>query len=127
MQTKEQKRSEFALKAIDDKDSFPRGVDKDTANFIVGVPTMILTNGLAQTLAFLLSNKTKAKQYLVFKVIRSWLEKEVTTLKARDEMDFLSKFAKLEQNDYLAAQREALAMLHWLKRYARAFEEEKKK
>ncbi len=121
MQTKEQQRSQFALDMVNQH--FPQGsVDKESANFIVGVPTMILTNGLAQTLAFLLSNKTKAKQYLVFKVIRSWLEKEVSTLKARDEMDFLGKFSKLDQSAYLTAQREALAMLHWLKRYARAFE-----
>ncbi len=121
MQTKEQQRSQFALDMVNQH--FPQGaVDKDTANFIVGVPTMILTNGLAQTLAFLLSNKTKAKQFLVFKVIRSWLEKEMTTLQARDEMDFLGKFAKLDQSVYLTAQRETLAMLHWLKRYARAFE-----
>lgn len=121
MQTKEQKRSQFALDMVNQH--FPQGsVDKESANFMVGVPTMILTNGLAQTLAFLLSNKTKPKQFLVFKVIRSWLEKEIPALQARDEMDFLSRFARLDQGNYLTAQREALAMLHWLKRYARAFE-----
>ncbi|NCC26064.1 MAG: type III-B CRISPR module-associated protein Cmr5 [Deltaproteobacteria bacterium] len=120
MRTKEQTRSEYALRAIDDK--FPRGVDKDTANFIVGVPTMILTNGVAQTLAFLLSKRDSAKHSSTFSIIRSWLEKEIPLLKADKDMLFLQKFAGLEQGDYLTAQREALAMLQWLKRYARAFE-----
>jgi CRISPR-associated protein Cmr5 len=121
MQTKEQKRSQFALEMVNEH--FPNSpVDKESANFIVGVPTMILTNGIAQTLAFLLSNKTKPKQSLVFQIIRGWLEREVAALKVDSEMEFLQKFAKLEQDEYLCAQREALAMLQWLKRYARAFE-----
>jgi CRISPR type III-B/RAMP module-associated protein Cmr5 len=36
-------------------------VVKETANFIVEMPTMILTNGLGQTLAFLLTKKEKEK------------------------------------------------------------------
>lgn len=121
MQTKEQKRSQFALEIVNEH--FPNSqVDKESANFIVGVPTMILTNGIAQTLAFLLSNKTKPKQALVFKIIRAWVQHEVPKLQVASEMEFLQKFAKLEQDEYLSAQREALAMLQWLKRYARAFE-----
>ncbi|WP_353805649.1 type III-B CRISPR module-associated protein Cmr5, partial [Desulfobacter sp.] len=44
MQTKEQKRSQFALEQI--SRHFNDRVDPETANFIVGMPTMILTNGL---------------------------------------------------------------------------------
>jgi len=121
MQTKEQNRSRFALEMINKH--FPQGgVDKESANFIVGIPTMILTNGIAQTLAFLLSNKTKEKQYLVFKIVRTWLEQEIADLHAKTEMGFLQNFTQLQPGDYLKAQREALAMLYWLKRYARAFE-----
>jgi CRISPR-associated protein Cmr5 len=121
MQTKEQNRSRFALEMINEH--FPQGaVDKESANFIVGIPTMILTNGIAQTLAFLLSNKNKEKQYVVFKIVRTWLEQEIAGLHAKTEMGFLQHFTQLQPGDYLKAQREALAMLHWLKRYARAFE-----
>ena len=121
MQTKEQNRSRFALEMISEHFS-QGGVDKESANFIVGIPTMILTNGIAQTLAFLLSNKTKEKQYLVLKIVRTWLEQEIAGLHAKTEMGFLQNFTHLQSGDYLKAQREALAMLHWLKRYARAFE-----
>lgn len=122
MPTKEQERSAFALKMIEKE--FPQGVDKDSANFIVGAPTMILTNGIAQSLAFLLSNRSKPKQYLVFRVIRSWLSTQVDKLKADSEILFLQKFSSLDHNEYLNTQNEALAMLQWFKRYARAFEVE---
>jgi CRISPR-associated protein Cmr5 len=120
MQTKEQQRSQFALDMMNQH--YPKGVEEPDANFIVGVPTMILTNGLAQTLAFLLSKKGSSKHEVTFSIIKAWLEREVEPLKAKTNMAFLQNFAELDQSNYLTAQREALAMLHWLKRYARAFE-----
>ena len=47
MQTKEQQRSEFALNQV--KEVFQIPVDEKVANFVVGVPTMILTNGLGRS------------------------------------------------------------------------------
>ena len=116
--TKEQQRSAFALKRITD---FGQAVDKDDASFIVGTPNMILTNGIGQTMAFLLS-KGKDKHILVFKILKDWLTQEIDVLKNADNRQFLNQFANLGQNDYLRAQQEALALLQWLKRYARAFE-----
>mgnify|MGYP001203926976 CR=1 FL=1 len=123
MQTKEQKRSAFALEQIEKVFRLP--VDKETANFVVGVPTMVLANGLGQTLAFLLS-KQKDQHTKTFRVIRQWLEQEVPSLKTVSDLDFLKSFASLDQNKYLLAQQEALALLQWLKRYVRAFEKEDK-
>lgn len=123
MQTKEQKRSAFALEQIEKVFRLP--VDKETANFVVGVPTMVLANGLGQTLAFLLS-KQKDQHTKTFRVIRQWLEQEVPSLKTGSDLDFLKSFAVLDQNKYLLAQQEALALLQWLKRYVRAFEKEDK-
>ena len=123
MQTKEQKRSEFALEQVELSFGIP--VEKDVANFVVGVPTMVLANGLGQTLAFLLS-KQKDQHAKTFRAIKKWLEQEIPVLKATPDIDFLKKFAGLEQNIYLHAQQETLAMLQWLKRYVRAFEKEDK-
>ena len=120
MQTKEQIRSAFALGQI--QSVFNDRVDEKTANFLVGVPTMILTNGLAQTLAFLLSKKKEQKHKDTFHIIKNWLSREIPSLTTNSEMEFLNKFAELKQSEYLKAQQEALAMLQWLKRYARAFE-----
>ncbi|HBT96740.1 MAG TPA: type III-B CRISPR module-associated protein Cmr5 [Desulfobulbaceae bacterium] len=126
MQTKEQQRAAFALECVERV--FCNSMDKDTANFVVGVPTMILTNGLGQTLAFLLSKQKPGednKHTKTFKTIKAWLERQgIDKLNPDDEnLVFLKKFADLKQRNYLRAQQEALAMLQWLKRYVRAFGE----
>ena len=79
IQTKQQKRAAFALKKVknfidtkkDDKEFH------DLANFIVGMPNMILSNGLGQTLAFLLSKKDN-KQKKTFLVIKEWIQSPYT-------------------------------------------------
>lgn len=117
--TKEQQRSAFALQRIND---FGANVPTDAANFIVGTPTMILTNGIAQAMAFLVA-KGDTRTLGVFSILKDWLAQEIPALAQNaNDRQFLAQFANLEQNDYLRAQQEALALLQWLKRYARAFE-----
>lgn len=124
MQTKEQIRSEFSLKIIEDK--YKSKLLEEDANFIVGLPTMILTNGLGQSLAFLLSNKKKPKYEKSFLIIKEWLEHEnYVTQTANTNMGFLKSLSEMSQKTYVQAQNETLAMLNWLKRYARSFQEEK--
>ncbi|HEX2958399.1 MAG TPA: type III-B CRISPR module-associated protein Cmr5 [Chitinispirillaceae bacterium] len=123
MQTKEQKRAEFALAQIQAK--FSGQVDSDTANFLVGMPTMVLTNGIGQSMAFLLSKKPKRQHVNTFDILKTWLSQEIPELATNaqnNNMQFLINFATIDQQMYLTAQNEALAMLNWLKRYARAFE-----
>ena len=122
MQTKEQKRSLFALEQI--SRHFNDQVDQETANFIVGMPTMILTNGLGQSMAFLLSKGERQSKYgRVFDIISTWLQQDIQELAAPSEMEFLKQFSRLDQSVYLTAQQETLAVLQWLKRYARAFQQ----
>ncbi len=122
MQTKEQQRSAFALQKVQTVFRIP--VSKDVANFVVGVPTLVLENGLGQTLAFLLS-KQKTEHTNICDILRDWLGQEIQALQTKDNFSFLQNLARLEQHSYLRAQQEALALLQWLKRYARAFQEEK--
>lgn len=120
MRTKEQERSEFALKKILEHEE-AKDMDVKTVNFIVGAPSMLITNGIGQTLAFLCS-KGEKKHKIVFSAIREWLSKEnIVCETTGTEVDFVRKFTELKQPQYLRAQSEALAMLKWLKRYARAF------
>ena len=123
MQTKEQKRSAFALAQVEKVFGIP--VDKETANFVVGVPTMVLANGLGKTLAFLLS-KQKGPHMKTFQVMKQWLETEEPALKGKTDLEFLQAVAAFDQAVYLQAQQETLALLQWLKRYVRAFEKEDK-
>ncbi len=120
--TKEQQRAKFAL----DKINSLGKIDSETANFFVGLPTMLLTNGLGQTLAFLLSKKGKDNKYgnkyiTAFEAIREHLKGD------KDNLKFLGNFNSMNQKDYLENQKEALAVANWLKRYARAFEEKETK
>ncbi|MDR3178041.1 MAG: type III-B CRISPR module-associated protein Cmr5 [Campylobacteraceae bacterium] len=120
MQTKQQKRAEFALKAINEIDE----IDKKTANFYAGAPTMILTNGLGQTMAFLLSKKEEREKEL-FNKLKEWLSKEknpLADLKDKKDIEFLQAFNALPITKYIEAQTEALYLAEWLKRYAKAFE-----
>jgi len=128
--TKEQQRSAFALEKI--TNVYGETISKEDANFIVGVPTMILTGGLAQTMAFLLSKQdpkkaNDVKEVKLFKIIQQWLTSELRVPnEGGDTRKFLEHFAKLDHEKYLLAQKEALALLQWLKRYARAFQKKEK-
>lgn len=125
IQTKQQKRAEFALKSLDKyKDS---GVPSGHATFIVGMPNMILSNGLGQSLAFLKAKSSKKEIEFVFGILKSYLQKEFSSSFAdiKDDFDFLSRINSISQSEYIKMQEEVLRMLEWLKRYARAFEEVK--
>jgi CRISPR-associated protein Cmr5 len=125
-QTKQQRRAQFALENLSKTNN---GVDEKIANFIVGTPTMILTNGLGQTLAFLLSKKND-KEKQVFLIIKKWLCETMNKQFGVDsvsDIDFIRKFNKLSQQEYLDAQHETLKLLEWFKRYARAFQQEEKR
>lgn len=121
MSTKQQKRAEFALSSLE---RFKGNVPKEYAQFIVGVPTMILTNGLGQTLAFLKAkSEKKIERKFVYETMWTYLKKEYTHFAScSDDVDFLKKLNSVSQGEYIQMQKEMLLMLEWLKRYARAFE-----
>ena len=122
MQTIQQKRAAFALEQLlnikneinNDK------IDKELAQFIIGVPNMVLSNGIGQTFAFLLAKK-KDKMGIVFAIMKTWLQKRMPEKFGQsNDIEFLRQFNKIDQSDYLKAQHECLRLLEWLKRYARA-------
>jgi len=125
MISKEQKRSKFALQCLQQHGT----INKDLANFIVGTPTMILQNGFGQTMAFFLSKgngKDKNEKHnFVFNTICAWSHQENHDIPT-DKNTFFNAVSGLSQEEYLILQEETLKLLQWLKRYARAFQEEDK-
>ena len=121
-QTIQQQRAAFAL---DQLSNLNHGkIDKELAQFIIGVPNMALSNGIGQTFAFLLAKK-KDKMGTVFTIMKTWLQKQMPenfgqSNKNSGDIEFLQWFNKIDQSDYLRAQHECLKLLEWLKRYARA-------
>ena len=125
MENIQQERAKFAIEQLE-KISSNQVIDKDTATYIVGTPNMILSNGIGQTLAFLLAKTDKEKK--VYRILKNWICKKYANLGFTDksDMDFIKTFCTLKQDKYLEIQRECLRLCEWLKRYARAFQEEDK-
>jgi CRISPR-associated protein Cmr5 len=124
IQTKQQKRAEFALRELSQYKI--GGVPSGHATFIVGMPNMILSNGLGQTLAFLKAKSSKEERDFVFNVLKKYIQQEFSTFSnTNDDFSFLEKLNSISQSEYIKIQEEVLRMLEWLKRYARAFEESK--
>lgn len=125
IQTKQQIRAKYALENIPMTDG---KVDHKLAQFIVGMPNMILSNGISQTMAFLLSKKSKkgneAKYGQTFDILKNWLAKDKPDLfgQSGSEIEFLKKFNSISAKEYISAQDECLRLVEWLKRYARAFD-----
>ncbi len=93
----------------------------DFKSFSAGLPAMILQNGFGQTLAFLLAKgKDKQDKHLAaFNIITGWLLKR-NFLADPKPAQVLTEISQMPQTTYLHAQKETLAMLEWLKRYANA-------
>ena len=118
IETMQQKRAKFALEALKNEE-----ISKDLANFIVGTPTMLLSNGLGQTMAFLMAKKDKKERKFVFDVIKKYLYKNYEDyFTSQDDKDFMMKFHNIDFYKQIEMHNEILKMLEWLKRYARAFE-----
>lgn len=133
MRTLGQKRADFALGEvlnIQDRDGFK----KEFKNFSAGAPSVILQNGFGQALAFWLAKGTdkdlKVKEYdkhiKLFDIIVKWLsfdnQKDIKNDFAKEtrRREFIKEISEMNQADYLVAQKETLALLEWVKRFANA-------
>ena len=106
-------------------------------SYVQGVAALIVTTGLGQTLALLLSQGGKAPEAgrggkapaawtLIFEHLADWLvDKDPAQLfgeaaKTADRAGRLGLLLQLSQPDWLVAQAEALSYLDWLKKFANA-------
>ena len=116
IETMQQKRAKFALEALKNEE-----ISKDLANFIVGTPTMLLSNGLGQTMAFLMAKMDKKERKFVFDVIKEYLCKNYEDyFTSQDDKEFMMQFHNIDFYKQIEMQNEILKMPEWLKRYARA-------
>jgi CRISPR-associated protein Cmr5 len=131
MRTLGQKRAKYALSKVC---SIPREKKKDFKPFSAAAPSMILQNGFGQALAFWLSKgtnkdlniKTEDKHILMFDMIFEWLSYKKDDVnnqfieESKTRTEFIKKLSEMDQNQYFSAQKESLALLEWVKRYANA-------
>lgn len=109
-----QDRAAFALRQLEaincDRDKFKK--------LCAGLPSMIMQNGFGQALAFLAA-KGKTEHVAASTIMLQWLT-EKRLLGPASLRQQLMQINTMDQGQYLLAQRESLAMLEWLKRYAHA-------
>jgi len=93
---------------------------KEYRSIVMKSPTMIITNGLGQTLAFLKSkgknDKSKPEEKL-YRDIEGWLDKRVQWT-AKGEL--MEKVISLPNDKFRYATAETLSFLSWMRRFADA-------
>lgn len=131
MRTLGQKRAEYALNEVLLIDE---NLKKDFKAFSAGAPSVILQNGFGQAMAFWLAKgtdkdlkvKTHDKHIKLFDIIVNWLsydnKKDIvnTFAKNKERTPFMKEICEMDQNRFLDAQKETLALLEWVKRFANA-------
>jgi CRISPR-associated protein Cmr5 len=117
LRTLEQERAKHAWDCVQEVKDKPFAGDYRT--IAVRVPSLIVTNGLGQTLAFL---KAKGKgepgneHEVLYRHLADWVGRKVNA--DGDLLNWLVNTATSQQ--YRLATMEALALLQWLKRFAEA-------
>ena len=115
MRTLGQIRADFALNKVV---AIP-SVTKDRFKpFSAGAPSMILQNGFGQALAFWLAKK-KEEHLAMFDIVKEWLC-ENSFAEGQDRVEFMRNITTMNQLQYLTAQKETLALLEWVIRFANA-------
>lgn len=122
MRTLGQKRAEYALAKVTSISLEAKEKEK-FMKFSAAAPSMILQNGFGQALAFWVSKK-KNEHMIMFNIVREWLSykhEDVQNEFVRETespREFFEEISKLDQKNYLMAQKESLSMLEWVKRFA---------
>jgi CRISPR-associated protein Cmr5 len=112
MKKLENGRAEFAYKCVE-----AIKTSSDYKSYVKKVPVLIQTNGLGNTLAYMVS---KGKAYdLIYQHLMSWLSKEECGCKALpDHTDLLAFVVSQPSMVYRQITTECLALLNWLRRLA---------
>ena len=124
-QTMQQQRAKYALEQVENARA--AGIDqKKFKSYAAGFPAMIQMNGLGQAAAFFRcqgsGEKPEAKAYKgLYDLLSGWLCSENQPF--GDEDDMLEGITKGDMNSYRKAQAEALLLLDWVKKFAKAYME----
>ncbi|MBO8152649.1 MAG: type III-B CRISPR module-associated protein Cmr5 [Candidatus Marinimicrobia bacterium] len=114
--------------------------DDKYASYVKKIPQMILSNGLGQTLAFIISKKQKQKENrppgskenpknaydLIYKQLTEYMKSNHTSRISmpHNESDLIKWVISCNSTDYRYITQELLALLGWLKRFVEGLIEE---
>lgn len=120
----EQGRAEFAYKCVKEgveKFKSDTNRQKEYRSYSSRIPTMILTNGLGQTLAFVNAKAESGNAYeLLYKQITDYFKSEhIARIKMpSDKNELIEWVVSCNSKEYRFITQELLAFLNWLKRFA---------
>ena len=115
-------RARRVLEKMKEKDMF-RSMEDEDVNFLKGLPTMLMQNGLGQTLAFLAIKNNRKIFELLSDLVFSHVEVENTS----DTMAVMDCVTGLGEQQYIEKQQEAMRCAAWMKKFAVAFHHKSQK
>lgn len=117
MATLDQQRAAYAWKAISEVP--PALVKKEYTNLAKATPTLIMSSGLMQTLAFLKAKDGDEHRMVLAHILR-WL---ATRFSMGDSLSFEMAMKALHLSDsatYMQLTNETMALLRWVRQFADA-------
>ena len=114
-QTVQQERAKYALDQV--QAALGNNTNaKEFRSYASGFPAMIQMNGLGQAAAFYFSQGGTYRQ--LYDILSNWLMQQHQPYEGRD---LLVGITDQNMQDYRLAQAEALLLLDWVKRFAKAY------
>ena len=110
------------IDCINSEDDYNKGFKKEYRSIVMKLPTLIITNGLGQTLAFLRSkgkgDKRKPEDK-IYQDIDGWLSKN-KNIHWNAKGELIERVIALPSDKFRQVTTETLAYLSWMKRFADA-------
>jgi CRISPR-associated protein Cmr5 len=127
----EKGRAESAYKFVEEAIKELKEKSKDYKSHVKKIPSMILSNGLGQTLAFVKakSNSKSGDAYkLIYKQLTNYIKSECPSRikMPQNENDLVKWVISLDSTRYSYVTEELLSFLNWLKRFSEGLIEDKK-
>jgi CRISPR-associated protein Cmr5 len=114
----EKERAIFAYEKVDKAVNNQKIKQSEYKSYCKKIPSLIQTNGLSATFAFMFSKKTGTYIY-IYNQVDEWLKKRYRGDNDLDnEQELMKKLLSLESVKYRKVTIEILALFNWLRRFA---------
>jgi CRISPR-associated protein Cmr5 len=113
----EKQRAEFAYEKVEEfinENSEDSKKLKEYKSYVKKIPSLIQTNGLAATFAFMYSKKGTYE--VIYKQVEKWLKEERKIKK--DEEELIRWMINLTSPEYRRVTNEVMGLFVWLRRFA---------
>lgn len=118
-QTIHQQRARFALERVQKAQTADKFNGKEFKSYASAFPAMIHMNGLGQAAAFFRSKAKSQEHQRLYQLLSDWLTQPDQPYASYS--DLLDGIVGESMSDYRLAQIEAIALMDWVKKFAKAF------